>query len=83
MYNNIYWQKPPSLAAAVIATAPTAVLDVVCLVARVIAAGLYYYYARVAIQCGCVAVHAIYKYHIYIYIGTFAILYITTYNMTF
>jgi len=50
MYNNIYWQMPTSLVAAVIATAPTIVLDVVCLVARVIAAGLYYYYARAAIQ---------------------------------
>lgn len=49
MYNNIYWQMPASLA-AVIATAPTVVLDVVCLVARVIAAGLYYYCARAAIQ---------------------------------
>jgi len=44
----IYGKMLASLA-AVIATAPTVVLDVVCLVARVIAAGLYYY-ARAAIQ---------------------------------
>lgn len=80
MYNNIYWRMPASLA-AVIATAPTVVLDVVCLVARVIAAGLYYYYARAAIQYNT-AVHAIYKYHIYVWVLLRYYIYYV-YNMTF
>lgn len=68
MYNDIYWQMPASLA-AVIATASTVVLDVVCLVARVIAAGLYYYYARAAIQYN-MAVWLYMRYTNIIYRGT-------------